>query len=296
MFLTETVFGDDLLLLDEIGLDITTSRGIGKAMRPSLALDAANREVYVAVQNTESDLGYQLKSVDLHEHRFRENMEDFVSPPTNQQEHAGLTVISLSSEQGQNSSNEKQAWEDKSRNEEFAGWKGMLNQKEEQFDKISRRKSRKVVDSDSEFDGWKPEDIASSNLSDFSSASEVTNTAEREYYDAIGEVNLFRERIYNFESEHQGKVYERDAKRKMGEALEPPDDKMFYERHLQERGVMILKYSAAKQHMEHLRSECLGLGLEIEEPDQAPFVDQPIELQDSTYFSQELFQKYIDFL
>ena len=102
-------------------------------------------------------------------------------------------------------------------------------------------------------------------LSVGTAASSQTHPLEREYYDRIGDVNIFRERLLNFESEHQRLRIMRDNQEAHSDQpLEPEDE--FNEKYVETRSSLIQEYIMAKRDVQKLKEQCKGLQLDIEEP------------------------------
>jgi hypothetical protein len=102
-----------------------------------------------------------------------------------------------------------------------------------------------------------------------SAASSDTPPMAKKYYSRIGDVNIYRERIYNFESEHQRQRKMRQDQDPFGEPPSPPESE-FLRRYFEERAILIKDYSMAKNEVQTLKEECRQSGLEVEEPNFPP--------------------------
>lgn len=130
------------------------------------------------------------------------------------------------------------------------------------------------------------EETETQNTSDFeavSAKSDSSDTMEpivQQYYDRIGDVNILRERMYNFEGDHRRLTLMREAQRKEGLPIDPPE-KEFYEIYFQEREYLARQYTSTKEDMYRLRSDCYIHGFHVEAPNLPPFLDQSYRIERS---------------
>jgi hypothetical protein len=116
-------------------------------------------------------------------------------------------------------------------------------------------------------------------LSTSSASSASTVSVAHNYYNKVGDINLLRERLYNFDSEHSRKKYIREALRREGQRLVPPS-RVFLQQYFDERKAIILDYIAAKEDMEVLRESCMRQGVEVQPPDLPPVLDLSQRIND----------------
>jgi hypothetical protein len=109
-------------------------------------------------------------------------------------------------------------------------------------------------------------------LSAYSGSTDGENSLVRKYYDLMGDVKIFRERLYNFESEHHYQLDVREEQRQLGELLEPPDED-FYEAYFSERKDLIQDLSTAKAEMQQLKAQCELEGVQVATPSLPPLDD-----------------------
>jgi hypothetical protein len=113
-----------------------------------------------------------------------------------------------------------------------------------------------------------------------SGSSETMEPVVQQYYDRIGDVNILRERMYNFEGDHRRLVLLRDAQRQEGLGIDPPE-KEFYEVYFQKREFLVREYASTKDEMYRLRSECQNQGFHVEDPNLPSFLDQSYRIERS---------------
>jgi hypothetical protein len=106
-----------------------------------------------------------------------------------------------------------------------------------------------------------------------SSSSVVEPAIVRDYYDQLGDVNLIRERLFNFESEHSRQLNLREA-RKAAQKPVPQPDAMFFQEYFINRKILVREYSKGKEKVERLRQECQRQKHHVEEPNIAPFAER----------------------
>jgi len=94
----------------------------------------------------------------------------------------------------------------------------------------------------------------------------------REYYDRIGDIGLLQERLYNFEAEYQRQLRLREDSRQEGRNVEPPEA-VFYQKHFNQRLLLIQAYSTAKADVGRLKSKCIDHGHEVDDPKMPPMVE-----------------------
>jgi hypothetical protein len=113
-----------------------------------------------------------------------------------------------------------------------------------------------------------------------SSSSDTTHSVAHQYYSRVGDINLLRERIFNFESEHRRQKAIRDGQRSAGYRVQP-SDKVFYRNFLDEKQAMVQEYIEAKQAMERLMDSCALQGVDVEPPNLPPFLDHSFRVERS---------------
>jgi hypothetical protein len=113
-----------------------------------------------------------------------------------------------------------------------------------------------------------------------SSASSTTQSIAHQYYSQVGDINLLRERIFNFDSEHRRQEFIRESQRLAGQALEPPDE-IFYQKFYDDKAGMVQKYLSDKQKMEEIRASCDRQGVKVEEPNLPAFLDHSHRIERS---------------
>jgi hypothetical protein len=109
-------------------------------------------------------------------------------------------------------------------------------------------------------------------LSAFSGSTDGENSLVHKYYDLMGDVKIFRERLYNFESEHNYQLAIREERRQLGGLLEPPDED-FYEAYFSGRKNLIQDLSTANADMQQLRTQCELEGVHVDSPSLPPLDD-----------------------
>jgi hypothetical protein len=109
-------------------------------------------------------------------------------------------------------------------------------------------------------------------LSTSSASSVSTVSVAHKYYSKVGDINLMRERIFNFDSEHRRDRMIRDVQRKEGQRLDPPN-RVFLLNYFAQREAMIRTYLSAKDNMEELRQSCDRQGVKVQPPDLPPVLD-----------------------
>jgi hypothetical protein len=109
-------------------------------------------------------------------------------------------------------------------------------------------------------------------LSSSSASSTSTVSVAHEYYNKVGDINLLKEHLFNFDSEHRRMKWIRDALRKEGQRLDP-SSKVFEEQYFNQRKEMIRVYIKAKNEMEELMQSCARMGVEVAPPDLPAVLD-----------------------
>jgi hypothetical protein len=112
----------------------------------------------------------------------------------------------------------------------------------------------------------------STAISSSSGSSVSTEPVAREYYSRVKELNLLRERYFNFVSEHRKQGLIRDAQRKENQLTIPPE-RVFDQAYLLEKEKMIQDYISAKMDMEQKMEVCDRLGVEIRPSNLPAFLD-----------------------
>lgn len=116
-------------------------------------------------------------------------------------------------------------------------------------------------------------------LSTSSASSTSTASVAHDYYNRVGDLNLLRERLYNFDSEHSRQRIIRDAQRQDGQRPDPPN-KVFLQQYFADRETLIHQYIEAKDDMETLRKSCERQGVEVQPPDLPPVLDHSQRYED----------------
>jgi hypothetical protein len=109
-------------------------------------------------------------------------------------------------------------------------------------------------------------------LSAYSGSTDDENSLVHKYYDLMGDAKIFRERLFNFESEHQHQLSLREEQRQLGELPDPPDE-IFYRAYFSERKALIQDLSTAKADMQQLKVQCELAGMSVEAPSLPPLDD-----------------------
>lgn len=117
-------------------------------------------------------------------------------------------------------------------------------------------------------------------LSTSSGSSASTVSVAHRYYNKVGDLNLLRERLFNFDSEHRRVRIIRDVQRQEGQRLDPPN-KIFSQLYFTQREAMIREYVTAKAVMEELRKACDHRGVKVQPPDLPPVLDNSHRVDDS---------------
>lgn len=113
------------------------------------------------------------------------------------------------------------------------------------------------------------DDFTTVETSSTSTASTVS--VAHDYYSKVGDINLLRERIFNFDSEHRRERLNRDVQHQEGKTLDPPN-RVFLKQYFSQRDIMIRKYVTAKTKMEELREACRRQGVLVQPPE-LPLLD-----------------------
>ena len=116
-------------------------------------------------------------------------------------------------------------------------------------------------------------DTSFSSHSGSSSADTLGPVIVRDYYDKIGDVNILRERLFNFESEHQRQVKIREL-RKAARKPVKLSDAPFYRMYFKERKILVREYSKSKESVASLMIQCRHEGHDVEEMNIAPFAER----------------------
>ncbi|KAK3082012.1 hypothetical protein LTS18_008154 [Coniosporium uncinatum] len=97
----------------------------------------------------------------------------------------------------------------------------------------------------------------------------------REYHHRVGDITIWKERLYNLQLHHRKNAILRDEIAGRGEQLVPPE-RAFREAFYTERESMIRQIHEAQRDARRLRTVCLDQGL-------GPEGDMPFELQDEAF-------------
>jgi hypothetical protein len=109
-----------------------------------------------------------------------------------------------------------------------------------------------------------------------SGTSVMTDPLEHDYYDAIGDVTLFREHLYNFETEHTQELYARHNQRELGGEPEVPENE-FWNEYFEERRTHIDKYVKGKARVETLYNQCKEENAQVDPPNLPPLDPQVLD-------------------
>jgi hypothetical protein len=101
-------------------------------------------------------------------------------------------------------------------------------------------------------------------LSAHSGSTNGTGPLAREYYDKLGDTRVFRERLFNFESEHQSQMATRNGQRQLGKPVEPPEDE-FLQAYFSQRKNFIQDLSTARAETQRLKALCDREGIPVGE-------------------------------
>lgn len=97
-----------------------------------------------------------------------------------------------------------------------------------------------------------------------------------DYYDAIGEVTLARDYLYNLETDHAQDIYTRASQLDRGHKLEQSDED-FYKEYFKERTALVTAYVSGKSRVEQLFIECSRKQLPVEEPNLPPLLEDVLD-------------------
>jgi hypothetical protein len=109
-----------------------------------------------------------------------------------------------------------------------------------------------------------------------SDVSETTDPLEHDYYDAIGDVGLAREHLYNLETDHLQELSMRAA-RQANHVHEPVPEPLFFEAYFRQRQNLILEYAEGKARVFKLYEKCKLESRDIEEPNLPPLDEQVLD-------------------
>jgi hypothetical protein len=115
-------------------------------------------------------------------------------------------------------------------------------------------------------------DNASAPISAHSGSTVDMDPRASRYYDRLGDVNIYRERLFNFEMTHQQQIRIRQEQKELGLAYEMTDVE-FYKQQLRERKALTEDILNATKEMKRLKRECDEGGIDVEEPETPPFAD-----------------------
>jgi hypothetical protein len=101
-------------------------------------------------------------------------------------------------------------------------------------------------------------------ISAHSGSTNGTGPLPHEYYDKVGDTRVFRERLFNFESEHRSQMAIRNGQRELGKPVEPPEDE-FLESYFSQRKNLIQDLSTARADMQRLKALCDSEGILVGE-------------------------------
>jgi hypothetical protein len=104
------------------------------------------------------------------------------------------------------------------------------------------------------------------------SSSSTVRSIEHQYYNEVGEINLLKEKMFNFESEHRRQTFIREARRKTHQNVGPSDEG-FDQQYLNDIEAMTRQFFLLKEKMEKLKEFCERQGIEVEDPNLPAFLD-----------------------
>ncbi|QDS69655.1 hypothetical protein FKW77_009439 [Venturia effusa] len=116
---------------------------------------------------------------------------------------------------------------------------------------------------------------SSTAISFTSDSSTSTAPIARKYYNRVGELNLLRDRFFNFVSEHRKQEHLRAIERKETRA-DVFSQRVLDQAFLREKQHMIQDYVVTKKEMEHIMEECERHGIEVAPPNLPPFLDHSL--------------------
>jgi hypothetical protein len=111
-------------------------------------------------------------------------------------------------------------------------------------------------------------------------SSASTQSIAHIYYSHVGDMNLLKEEIFNFDSEHRRQEFAREAQRKAEQPVES-SDQVFFRNFLDGRADLVHQYIFAKEKMEEIRGSCVRQGVEVQLPNLPPFLDHSFRIQRS---------------
>jgi hypothetical protein len=113
-------------------------------------------------------------------------------------------------------------------------------------------------------------------------SSATTCSMAHEYYNKVGEIQLQKEDLFNFDSEHRKQEYIRETQRQNGQPVEPSDD-VFYQKFFEEKAAMVRTYMTIVEKMEETRDNCHRQGVEVDEPNLPGFLDHILREEQSLH-------------
>ena len=100
------------------------------------------------------------------------------------------------------------------------------------------------------------------------------------YYSHVGDMNLLKEEIFNFDSEHRRQEFIREAQSRAEQPVEP-SDQVFFQNFLDGRAALVHQYISAKEKMEEIRDSCVRQGVKVQLPNLPPFLDHSFRIERS---------------
>jgi len=107
-----------------------------------------------------------------------------------------------------------------------------------------------------------------------------------EYYNKVGEIQLLKEDLFNFDSEYRKQEYIRETQRQNKQIVEPSDN-VFFQKFFDEKAAMVRTYMAVIEKMEATRENCHRQGVEVDEPNLPGFLDHTLREELSLYDRSE---------
>jgi hypothetical protein len=120
-------------------------------------------------------------------------------------------------------------------------------------------------------------------------SSATTCSIAHEYYNKVGEIQLLKEDLFNFDSEHRKQDYIRWTQRQNGLQVEPSDD-LFYQKFIDDKAAMVRTYMSIVEKMEETRDNCHRQGVQVDEPNLPGFLDHTFREEISLHNRSEVQQ------
>jgi len=242
-------------------------------LKDALALHDEILGKRIALENERRNHHHQKEHTDLAQIQFMEASSNFVAKAASGSNSDPLTSLQERWEQLKRSTENLKSLEDRILRLEVELQKkeGRTFDKETLLYEEIRRGREDIRSSIASNDDLA--DSSSALISAHSGSSENSDDPHvRRYYDLLGDVRLFRERMFNFESKQQHEMSIREEQKELGQTVNPPDSQ-FYAAYFSRREYLIRELSTATADMRRAKSYCDHEGLSVEEPDLPPLAD-----------------------